>query len=351
MKNRIRNIAVLGALMIGTFGWIPAQTTGGDTPPDRAVVPLSNPSQPAKIEISVMRGSVTVRAVEGREIIVESRTREKALSEIYGSERYTMAVPRPPAPPAPPERPAPAKSLAEQEALARVVIKEKDLQKELRELASQFLEESRKKAVERRKAREKKAEGLKLVSSSSSSLSIEESDNTVRIRTSSLRSAVDVVIQAPASASLEIRSMMDGTVHVEGISGEIDINNLNGPVTVRNVSGHVLVHTVNGDIDIALVRMATDKPLSFSSMNGDIDVTLPANAKASLKMKTDQGEIYTDFDMVMTQSPARHERSDRGERERFRITFDRSVVGAINGGGPEISLTTFSGNIYIRKGK
>jgi hypothetical protein len=342
MKKHIRNIAVLGALMIGTFGWIPAQTTAGDTPPDRAVVPLSNPSQPAKIEISVMRGSVTVRAVEGREIIVESRTREKALSEIYGSERYTMAVPRPPAPPAPPERPAPAKSLAEQEALAKVVIKEN---------LHQFLEESQKKAAERRKAREKKAEGLKLVSSSSSSLSIEESDNTVRIRTSSLRSAVDVVIQAPASASLEIRSMMDGTVHVEGISGEIDINNLNGPVTVRNVSGHVLVHTVNGDIDIATSKFAADKPLSFSTMSGDIDVTLPANAKASLRMKTDQGEIYTGFDMVMTQSPARHERSDRGERERFRITFDRSVVGAINGGGPEISLTTFSGNIYIRKGK
>jgi len=84
---------------------------------------------------------------------------------------------------------------------------------------------------------------------------------------------------------------------------------------------------------------------------GDIDVTLPANAKASVRMKTEQGEIYTDFDMVMTSSSARFERSERGDRERYRISFDRPVVGAINGGGPEISLTTFSGNIYIRKGK
>jgi DUF4097 and DUF4098 domain-containing protein YvlB len=122
-------------------------------------------------------------------------------------------------------------------------------------------------------------------------------------------------------------------------------------VTLRNVSGNTLVHTVNGDIEAVLTRVSADKPLSFSTMTGDIDVSLPAGVKANLKMKTEQGEIYTDFDIDMTRQPVRSETSEKTEEGRYRITFDKSLVGLINGGGPEISFNTFRGDIYIRKGK
>jgi hypothetical protein len=36
---------------------------------------------------------------------------------------------------------------------------------------------------------------------------------------------------------------------------------------------------------------------------------------------------------------------------RYRVQFDKATYGLINGGGPEIQLTTFNGNIYIRKAK
>ena len=35
-------------------------------------------------------------------------------------------------------------------------------------------------------------------------------------------------------------------------------------------------------------------------MNGEIDVTLPADIKANLKMKVDNGDMYTDFDVKLT---------------------------------------------------
>lgn len=364
MKKKIRNIAVLGALLLGTCGWALAQAA--ETPVDRAVVPLSNPSAPAKLKVSVMRGSITVKAYQGNEVIVEARTREKALSGHYGERRYVegqlayaraveralAAPPAPPAPAAPPAREAPLKELqAQHEAQEKTLAEQEVLARRLTERVRDVRGDTLADSQARREEKEKKAAGLKRLSSSTAGLEIEENGNVVRIETPGLMLATDLVIQVPASSSVEVRSMMDGMVVVEGISGEIDINNVNGPVTLKNVSGNTLVHTVSGDIDAALSRIPSGKPLSFSTMQGDIDVTLPANVKANLKMKSDQGEIFTDFDVNLTRQPVRSEAPERTERGQYRIAFDRSLVGTVNGGGPEISFQTFAGNIYIRKGK
>ena len=42
-----------------------------------------------------------------------------------------------------------------------------------------------------------------------------------------------------------------------------------------------------------------DKAMAFTSFNGPVDVTLPATIKANLKMRSDQGEIFTDFDVQL----------------------------------------------------
>jgi hypothetical protein len=363
-KKRIARIVVLALLAAGTSGWALAQAK--EEPPDRAVVPLSNPAKAAKVEVSVIRGSVTVKAYDGKDVIVEARVREKALAGVR--DLYALAsgyaVP-PPATPAPPAVPAPAptaradkltakqqqelqeqiaKSLADQETLARRIEHEyaraADVYGDLLGDAKQAREEKAKKIA-----------GMKRLSGSSSGLEVEEQNNVVTINTQSWKAATDLTIQVPRATSLEIRSSMDGAVVVDGVSGEIDINNINGPVTVTNVAGNALVHTVNGDITVALARVAADKPLSFSTMNGDIDVTLPADVKANLKMKSDQGEIYSDFDIDMTRQPAKSEATPKTEQGKYRITFDKSLYGLINGGGQEMSFNTFAGDIIIRRKK
>jgi hypothetical protein len=366
MKQRIANIAVLALLLAGTCGWAIAQAK--EETPDRAVVPLTNPAKPAKIEVSVIRGSITVKGYEGKEVIVEARVREKALSDLAGL--YSTGVPyvfAPPAPPSPAPAPAPAtppsardaeraarlqkesqekmtQGLAEQEALAKRIAREYDRSSGV---YNQFFQDDKK----AREDKEKKIAGMKQLSGSTSGLEVEEEDNVVQINTQSWKAATDLVIQVPRATSLEVRSTMDGAVVVEDVSGEIDINNINGPVTLTNVSGNTLVHTVNGDITVALARVAADKPLSFSTMNGDIDVTLPADVKANLKMKSEQGEIYSDFDINMTRQPAKSEAAEKSEPGKYRITFDKSLYGLVNGGGQEIGFNTFSGDIYIRKKK
>ncbi|OGD28699.1 MAG: hypothetical protein A2V57_08100 [Candidatus Aminicenantes bacterium RBG_19FT_COMBO_65_30] len=381
MKKRIANVMVLALLVAGTCGWAVAQAK--EEPPDRAVVPLTNPAKPAKIEVSVIRGSITVKAYEGKEVIVEARVREKALSGylpgLYSTGEYAVvAPPAPPGAPASVAAPAPApmavpsakagqltekqqkelqaavaRMAEHQEQLARTLADQEVLAKRLtqsdraRNLYNEYFQDDKK----RREEKEKKIAGMKQLSGSTSGLEIEEEDNVVQISTESWKAATDLVIQVPRATSLEVRSTMDGAVVVEGVSGEIDINNINGPVTLKNVSGNTLVHTVNGDIEVVLARVAADKPLSFSTMHGDIDVTLPADVKANLKMKSEQGEIYSDFDINMTRQTPRSEAAEKTEQGKYRISFDKSLYGIVNGGGQEIGFNTYSGNIYIRKKK
>jgi hypothetical protein len=355
MRKKIANIVVLAVLFAGTCGWALAQTK--EEPPDRAVVPLSNPAKPAKIEVSVIRGSITVKGYEGKDVIVEARVREKALAtpgSQYFGQLGVIPAPAKPGQLPPPTAPAPsaiagqreaeaalARDLARQEALAKQVAGQHDM------ALAQYFQQDQK----QREEKEKKIAGMKQLGGSTSGLEIEEQDNVVEISVQSLKAATDLVIQVPVATSLEVRSSMDGAVLVEGVSGEVDINNINGPVTVKNVSGNTLVHTINGDIEVTLARVAADKPLSFSSMTGDIDVTLPADVKANLKMKSEQGEIYTDFDVNMTRQATKAETAEKTEQGKFRITFDKSLYGLVNGGGREIAFNTFSGDIYIRKKK
>jgi len=369
-RKTIVKIMALALLVAGTCGWSAgqsAQPPAKEEAPDRAVVPLSNPAQPAKIEVAVMRGSITIKGYQGKEVIVEARTRERALSGLSG--RYVpyappaamATAPMPPAHPAPAPLPAPNvaeklaeaqkemqanlnKQVAEQEALAKRIAREYD---RAGEYFGQYFPNDQK----AREEKEKKIAGMKRLSGSSSGLEVEEEDNVVTINTQSWKAATDLDIQVPAASSLEIRSSMDGAVVIEGVSGEIDVNNIAGPVTLTNVSGNTLVHTVGGDVTVVMSRVASGKPMSFSTMNGDIDVTLPADVKADLKMKTDQGEIYTDFDITVSRKATRSEESEKTEAGKYRITFDKSLVGLVNGGGPEISFNTFSGDIYIRKKK
>jgi len=83
-------------------------------------------------------------------------------------------------------------------------------------------------------------------------------------------------------------------------------------------------------------------------MNGRIDLTLPADAKADLKINNQRGETYSDFDLQVSTSVERSE-SGREKGPKYRLNLERIVSAKINGGGPEISMRSVNGAIYIRK--
>src|SRR6267378_3162309 len=162
---------------------------------------------------------------------------------------------------------------------------------------------------------------MKRIPVSGTGLSVEEENNEVRISTDSFRRAVDLSISVPIHTSLRLSAVNAGDIVVTGVDGELDINDVNG-----------------------------QKPMAFSSLNGDIDVTFPADLKANLSLKSDRGEIFSDFDVqVQASAPQQIVEDGRGHGGKYLVKIDKAVHATINGGGPELQFTNFNGGIYIRK--
>ena len=109
----------------------------------------------------------------------------------------------------------------------------------------------------------------------------------------------ELSIQVPYNTSLKLHATNGGDIVVDHIVGEVEIDNTNGNATATHVSGAAVVHALNGKVLVSLDKVSGDKPMSFSSLNGDIDVTLPADMKARVKLKSDNGAIYSDFDIAL----------------------------------------------------
>jgi DUF4097 and DUF4098 domain-containing protein YvlB len=210
---------------------------------------------------------------------------------------------------------------------------------------------SKSKPESRRSNSRAEQQGLRRLDAVSTGLTIEEQNNVMNIGSSRMSNSVDIDIQVPVKTNLNLSVLNGDDITVQGVDGDIDINNNNGNITATDVAGSVLAYSLNGDVKVSMKRVTAQKPMSFSSLNGDIDVTLPGDTKANLKLKADNGDVYTDFDVQIRPSAAPTVEDTRSKGGRIRINVDKSLTGAINGGGPDFVVQTRNGNVYIRKVK
>ncbi|HLF33540.1 MAG TPA: DUF4097 family beta strand repeat-containing protein [Cyclobacteriaceae bacterium] len=190
-------------------------------------------------------------------------------------------------------------------------------------------------------------DGLKRIPNNSIGLNAKEYNNTVKVNSENWNKKVDLNIQVPKAFDLTLKGINDGEILVENVTGEIDAGHVNGEISLINISGTALANTTNGDVKVTFLSVNENSPMAFSSFNGNVDITFPASLKATVKMKSDQGELYTDFDMVMRKTtPTVDSKKESGE---YKISMDGWVTGDVNGGGPEISFKTFNGDIILRK--
>ncbi|HEY6902521.1 MAG TPA: DUF4097 family beta strand repeat-containing protein, partial [Puia sp.] len=140
-----------------------------------------------------------------------------------------------------------------------------------------------------------------------------------------------------------------GEISVSNISGKMEINTVNGPITLKDVSGSVVANTVSGSVVVTFKTIDPNAAMAFSTLSGQVDVTFPAELKSNVKLKTDQGGIFTDFDIAVDKTAPQVKKTTEGNM--YKINLDEWVYGKINGGGPEMMMKTMTGNIYIRKAK
>jgi DUF4097 and DUF4098 domain-containing protein YvlB len=197
---------------------------------------------------------------------------------------------------------------------------------------------------------ERPSGGPKRLNISTTGLTVEEENNEVRVSTESWARTIDVTITVPVHTSLKLRAVNDGDIVVTGVDGELDVDDVNGSVTLNNISGSAVAHALNGKLLATFAHVNPQKPMAFSSLNGDIDVTLPADVKANVSIRSDRGDVFSDFDVQLQASaPQQVVEDGRGKGGKYRVKIDKTVHGTINGGGPEYQFTNFQGQIYIRR--
>lgn len=271
-RSLVISVAMAG-LLAGTL-ILPAAAQS-----NRVVVPLSHPSQPAIVRATTMNGSITVRAYDGGQVIIETSGGSHAMRRL------------------PPE-----------------------------------------------------AQGMHRLDTNSG-INATEDNNVVTISTSMLDGGSgNLLIQVPVHTSLRLHSMNGDRMEVDGVSGDISAEDTNGNIELNHVSGSIVASAMNGKITAVIAQLDSQKPSSFSSMNGTIDITLPANVHANLRLKTSMGQIYMDNGFQFQQTPSPQPEGERGSNGMYRVRVDHTITGTLNGGGPDIRVQNFNGSIYIHKG-
>ena len=247
---------------------------------ERVTVPLSNPSQPALVTVSLVHGSITVRGANRKDVLVIAHPEADR-----GRRRY-----------------------------------------------------------------DPDAAGMRRIPQSAG-YRISEEGNQVRVSSDNPSRSIRFEIEVPSRTNLKLSTVNDGDILVENVDGDLDVSNTNGGITLNGVAGSVNAGTTNGSVRASLTRVTARRDMAFTSLNGNVDVTLPAATQANLRMRSDNGDIYSDFEMQLAPSAAPTVEDNRGTNGRYRVRRNRSIVGSINGGGPEFELRTFNSNVYVRKGK
>ncbi|MFN8354429.1 MAG: DUF4097 family beta strand repeat-containing protein [Spirosomataceae bacterium] len=197
--------------------------------------------------------------------------------------------------------------------------------------------------------REESSNGMKRLSTKGGlEITAEERNNTVKVSSRLMQRPLVLNIKVPTQCSLKVSTVNDGEISVEGVSGDFEITNVNGGIQLTNVSGSAVVNTINGNLK-ANFKAVTDAPMAFSTLNGNVDVTFPPSAKFDVKLRSDRGEIYSDFDVDVDKTQPQSTKTSKDGM--YKVSVSDWVQGKVNGGGKEVMMKNMHGNIYIRKGK
>jgi hypothetical protein len=153
----------------------------------------------------------------------------------------------------------------------------------------------------------------------------------------------DFVLKVPKTIALCLKTVNDGDVHVDGAAGDFDISNVNGGIEMLDVAGSGRARTINKDVRIVFAKNPTG-PSSFATINGNTIVYFQPALAANLRVKTFNGQIYTDFDTsrLAGLAPVTERRDGK-----FIYRSDRGTGLRVGAGGPELLFETLNGDIRI----
>ena len=124
------------------------------------------------------------------------------------------------------------------------------------------------------------------------------------------------------------------------LEGEIEINATNANITLENITGPAVVYLSSGNIKANFSQLNQKFPVLFTTMNGEIDLSLPSKTKANLIITNlTNSQTFTDFEFDF-----------KDENNSYYEEFLGNMIKCqINGGGVEMQLRATNGDVFIRK--
>jgi DUF4097 and DUF4098 domain-containing protein YvlB len=143
--------------------------------------------------------------------------------------------------------------------------------------------------------------------------------------------SVEYTLTVPRGARLDTIELINGRLDISGVAGDVRASSINGRVTARGLTGEAKLSTINGGLDATFDRLDAAKPVTLSSVNGPVALTIPSDSNVELKANTVHGGISNDFNL-----PVR-----RGKY------VGRDLAGRLGQGGPRVRLSNVNGSISI----
>lgn len=150
------------------------------------------------------------------------------------------------------------------------------------------------------------------------------------------------VVASTISGSVSVRQVgegarltaVSGAVEIVDAKGRLDLGTTNGTITLNNIdSRDVLAKSTSGSVRFA-GKLYDDGHYEFESFSSDVVLILPPDSNFNLTTKSQSGSVNTEFPLQVSEIRTRG--------------YLRGTVGR---GGAEVRAASFSGNVFIRKGR
>jgi len=198
---------------------------------------------------------------------------------------------------------------------------------------------------ETQQKQQRSTEGLKVVSNQLLNLEIREDNNRVRIYSEKSTFFTSVTVKVPSTANIEIDVYQGGEIRVANISGSVELESWRANVTAHRISGPIVAETHQSDIEVEFSSFNGEHPTSLTTYSGDIDVTVAKNMAANMNVQNYQGQILSGIEESFITSES-VQQSDGGDSKK--IVIGGQMTAKLNGGGQDVSMITYSGDVYIR---
>jgi DUF4097 and DUF4098 domain-containing protein YvlB len=158
-----------------------------------------------------------------------------------------------------------------------------------------------------------------------------EHDHTFNWGSHNNPAEVEYTLTVPRTARLDEIKLINGSLDVNGVSGEVQASCINGRLDAHNLSGRADLSTINGHLDAKFDQLPGSS-VELKSVNGSVELTIPSDSKAEIEASTLSGGIENDF----------------GLHVNHHQYVGHDLRGELGSGGPRIRISNVNGRIEIR---